>query len=144
MLLSPATTTPAPPPATLDARDGRPPLAALRPPAGALAVRGSKLFRSALQLGAVLSQLDAGFFGQGIYLTLDAEYCISEYGVNVYQQTVVPLLVCAVVIGNAFPVVEMPCAPAPPDGPAMRRLRGCVVLRSRAPASGLEAAQADL
>ena len=65
---------------------------------------------------AVLSQLDAGFFGQGIYLTLDAEYCISEYGVNVYQQTVVPLLVCAVVIGNAFPVVEMPCVPTPPDG----------------------------
>ena len=27
---------------------------------------------------AVLSQLDAGFFGQGIYLTLDAEYCIEE------------------------------------------------------------------
>ena len=35
---------------------------------------------------------------------------------NVYRQAEVPLLVCAVVVGNAFPVVEMPRAPAPLDG----------------------------
>ena len=35
---------------------------------------------------------------------------------NVYRQAEVPLLVCAVVVGNAFHVVEMPRAPAPLDG----------------------------
>ena len=56
---------------------------------------------------------DDGFFGQGIYLTLDSEYAIEEYGRRQDGQPEVALVVCAVLVGSAFPVVEMPqCAPA--------------------------------
>ena len=61
---------------------------------------------------AILQKLDAGFFGQGIYMTLDAPYCIEAYGGETYGlQDAVPVLVCAVVVGNTLPVVEMPHAP---------------------------------
>ena len=53
---------------------------------------------------AILQRLDDGWFGQGIYLTTDAHYAIDEYG----QGVAVPLLVCAVLIGNMFPVIESP------------------------------------
>ena len=52
----------------------------------------------------MLQTLDAGFFGQGIYLTMDPEYAIEEYGRRVFGLTRVPLLICVVVIGNTLPV----------------------------------------
>ena len=70
--------------------------------------------RSILRGGfAILGSRDDGFFGQGIYLTLDSEYAIEEYGRRQDGQPEVALVVCAVLVGSAFPVVEMPqCAPA--------------------------------
>ena len=60
---------------------------------------------------AVLASHDAGFYGQGIYLSLDAEYSIEQYGLHPRQRNLsgdVPLLVCATICGNPFPIVEMP------------------------------------
>ncbi len=54
---------------------------------------------------AVLQKLDAGYFGQGVYLTMDPEYAIEEYGRRVFGLTRVPLLVCVVVVGNTLPVI---------------------------------------
>ena len=70
--------------------------------------------RSILRGGfAILGSRDDGFFGQGIYLTLDSEYAIEEYGRRQDGQPEVALVVCAVLVGSAFPVVERPqCAPA--------------------------------
>ena len=56
---------------------------------------------------AVLQKLDAGYFGQGIYLTLDPEYAVEEYGRRVFGLTRVPLLVCVVVVGNTLPVMPL-------------------------------------
>ena len=39
-----------------------------------------------------------------------------RYGLQVYGLEVVPMLVCAVAVGNVFPVVEMPRAPEPAEG----------------------------
>uniref|UniRef100_A0A7S4BV58 non-specific serine/threonine protein kinase n=1 Tax=Chrysotila carterae TaxID=13221 RepID=A0A7S4BV58_CHRCT len=68
---------------------------------------------------AVLQRLDAGYYGQGIYLTLDADYAVEAYGRTVHQQEQVPLLVCAVAVGNMLPVVEMPRSPEGFMGKAM-------------------------
>ncbi len=56
---------------------------------------------------AVLQTLDAGYFGQGIYLTMDPEYAIEEYGRRVFNLTLVPLLICVVVVGNTLPVMPL-------------------------------------
>lgn len=69
---------------------------------------------------ANLQKLDAGFFGSGIYATLDADYAIAEYGNRAYGLSVVPLIVCAVVMGNPFPVVESPDEPKNYLGAAIR------------------------
>ncbi len=63
---------------------------------------------------AVLQTVDAGFFGQGIYLTTDPEYAIEEYGRGVFGLARVPLLVCVVVVGNYLPVTPLP-APTRPE-----------------------------
>lgn len=55
---------------------------------------------------ANLQKLDAGNFGSGIYVTLDAAYAVEEYGQGVFNLPQVPLMVCAVVIGNPFPIIE--------------------------------------
>lgn len=55
---------------------------------------------------ANLSKLDDGYIGSGIYLTFDLDYAFEEYGVNLYKMDEVPVIVCAVVIGNPFPVIE--------------------------------------
>ena len=60
---------------------------------------------------AILASLDDGYFGQGIYVTLDAEYAIEEYGRRQHGQDCVALLVCAIIVGSAYPVVEMPNGP---------------------------------
>ena len=62
---------------------------------------------------AVLQKLDAGYFGQGIYLTMDPEYAIAEYGRRVFGLTRVPLLVCVVVVGNMLPVMPLRSNPTP-------------------------------
>ena len=61
---------------------------------------------------AVLQTLDPGFFGQGIYLTMDHDYAIEEYGRRVFGLTRVPLLICVVVVGNTLPVMPIR---TPPD-----------------------------
>jgi hypothetical protein len=60
---------------------------------------------------AVLQTVDAGFFGQGIYLTTDPEYAIEEYGRGVFGLARVPLLVCVVVVGNYLPVTPSQLQP---------------------------------
>lgn len=57
---------------------------------------------------AVLQKLDDGYIGQGIYVTLDAQYAIEEYGRNNYGLSRMFLVVCVIVMGNSFPVVEFP------------------------------------
>ena len=56
---------------------------------------------------AVLQTLDPGYFGQGIYLTMDPEYAIEEYGRGAFGLTRVPLLICVVVVGNTLPVMPL-------------------------------------
>ena len=63
---------------------------------------------------AELSRLDAGYFGQALYFSLDAIYSLMEYGEGYYELEQIPLLLCAVVVGNGYPVIESPyqCPPA--------------------------------
>ncbi len=58
---------------------------------------------------AVLQTVDAGYFGQGIYLTFDPDYAIEEYGWDVHHLAPgsVPLLVCVVIVGNTLPVTPL-------------------------------------
>jgi hypothetical protein len=60
---------------------------------------------------AVLQTVDPGYFGQGIYLTMDPEYAIEEYGRRVFGLTRVPLLICVVVVGNTLPVMPLRTPP---------------------------------
>jgi hypothetical protein len=60
---------------------------------------------------AVPQTLDPGFFGQGIYLTMDHDYAIEEYGRRVFGLTRVPLLICVVVVGNTLPVMPIRTPP---------------------------------
>jgi hypothetical protein len=61
---------------------------------------------------AELSKVDPGFFGQALYFSLDALYALLEYGEEYYQRQDPPvpyaLLLCAVVVGNGYPVIESP------------------------------------
>lgn len=62
---------------------------------------------------AKLAKLDEGFIGSGVYVTFDLDYAFEEYGVNFYGLEEVPVIVCAVVVGNPLPVIECPeCDPA--------------------------------
>jgi len=56
---------------------------------------------------AVLQTVDPGYFGQGIYLTMEPEYAIEEYGRGAFGLTRVPLLICVVVVGNTLPVMPL-------------------------------------
>ena len=60
----------------------------------------------------MLQTLDPGFFGQGIYLTMDPDYAIEEYGRRVFGLTRVPLLICVVVVGNTLPVMPIRTPPS--------------------------------
>ena len=56
-----------------------------------------------------LQKLDDGYFGKGIYFTLDAEYAIEAYGRELFEQyDAVPLLVSVIVVSGALPVIELP------------------------------------
>jgi hypothetical protein len=57
---------------------------------------------------ANLGKRDVGFYGSGIYVTLDLDYCM-EYATDKRGST--PVIVCAFVMGVAFPVVESPKNP---------------------------------
>ena len=71
-----------------------------------------EIARSIMQGGfAILGTRDDGYYGQGIYVTLDAEYAIEEYGRRQGRQTRMALVVCAVIVGSIYPVVEMPSGP---------------------------------
>jgi hypothetical protein len=75
---------------------------------------------------AVLQTVDPGYFGQGIYLMMDPEYAIEEYGRRVFNLTRVPLLICVVVVGNTLPVMPLrapPGAIAPGSSDQFVRLR---------------------
>ena len=75
----------------------------------------------------MLQTLDAGYFGQGIYLTMDPDYAIEEYGRRVFGLTRVPLLICVVVVGNTLPVMPL-CTPpgAIPSGTSDQLVRLCL------------------
>ena len=60
---------------------------------------------------AVLQTVDPGYFGQGIYHTMEPEYAIEEYGRRVFGLTRVPLLICVVVVGNTLPVMPLRTPP---------------------------------
>ena len=53
-----------------------------------------------------LQRLDAGYFGQGIYVTFDSEYAAQYAQPN--ADGWITLIVCAVVVGNFLPIVERP------------------------------------
>merc|ERR1739845_240018 len=55
---------------------------------------------------AKLCTNDSGFIGSGIYVTLDLDYAFEEYGVGLYGLAEVPIIVCAVIVGNPLPVIE--------------------------------------
>ena len=57
---------------------------------------------------ANLGKRDAGFYGSGIYVTLDLDYCM-QYASDARGST--PVIVCAFVMGVAFPIVESPKNP---------------------------------
>ncbi len=59
----------------------------------------------------MLQTLHPGFFGQGIYLTMDPHYAIEEYGRRAFGLTRVPLLICVVVVGNTLPVMPLRTPP---------------------------------
>jgi len=66
---------------------------------------------------ANLQKLDDGYLGKSIYFTLDAAYGIAEYSCDVYGNAwpgpgsdSLPLLICAIIPGNALPVIEDPNA----------------------------------
>lgn len=68
---------------------------------------------------AELSKLDAGFFGKALYFSLDAIYSLMEYGEGYYELEQIPLLLCAVVVGNGYPVIESPFQRPPADANAV-------------------------
>ena len=45
---------------------------------------------------------------QGIYFTLDAAYAVEEYGEGFHKLAEVPVMLCAVVVGNSYAVCESP------------------------------------
>lgn len=60
---------------------------------------------------ANLGKRDAGFYGSGIYVTLDLDYCLSQYATGPTGASA-PLIVCALAVGVAYPVVEHPNGPS--------------------------------
>ena len=80
---------------------------------------------------ASLAMLDAGFYGQGIYLTGQLAYAAGVYGRQMRDEERaagrgdgrITVLVCDVVVGNAYPVIEHP------EGPLS--LMGCPQVHTR-------------
>ena len=53
---------------------------------------------------AALSPRDSGFFGRGMYFTLDLEYAVDHY----CKDGSAVVMCCDVVVGNVYPVIEDP------------------------------------
>ena len=78
------------------------------------AVPSAKVAESILKGGfADLASVDAGYYGHGSYFTLDLPYALSHYA-KPDSNSCQHVLVCAIVWGNAYPVIEMP-DPVLPD-----------------------------
>ena len=56
---------------------------------------------------ADLAVLDPGYFGQGTYFSLELPYVLSHYA-KPDSEGCQHVLVCAILWGNAYPVIEMP------------------------------------
>ena len=68
---------------------------------------------------AQLSKTDEGWFGKGIYFSHDIDYAlIPEYAKEDSQSKVKTIIVCQVVAGNPYPVIEHP------EKPKNRSLKG--------------------
>ncbi len=91
---------------------------------------------------ANLSRTDPGYFGQGLYFTLDADYAWEVYGPLVRARGGRPVLVVAwVCMGSVYPVIENPLSTTT-VGPGLAgapNRPGCdthvVVVRPRGPGS---------
>eukprot|EP00935_MAST-01C_sp_MAST-1C-sp1_P001570 g1570.t1 len=60
---------------------------------------------------AVFAVLDAGYYGQGIYVTTDLDYAVGAYGRDEKTGEIrdeLHVVFCFIVIGNSFPVIECP------------------------------------
>jgi hypothetical protein len=58
---------------------------------------------------AVLATLDAGYYAQGLYFTLDLDYALAEYGMDKLDPNgCATILVCDAVVGNVYPAIEHP------------------------------------
>ena len=70
---------------------------------------------------AKLASLDAGFFSMGLYFSFELDYIVPQYGIGegkVDADGCVTVLVCNVVVGNLYPVIENP------HGPKEQSLKG--------------------
>ena len=56
---------------------------------------------------AQLAATDAGWFSQGLYFTFELDYAVENYGTPDADGNVT-VLVCNVVVGNLYPVIEDP------------------------------------
>ena len=54
-----------------------------------------------------LASLDAGWYSQGLYFTFELEYAVDQYG-QPDDDGHIAVLVCNVVVGNMYPVIESP------------------------------------
>jgi hypothetical protein len=63
---------------------------------------------------AALARLDAGYYAQGLYFTLDLDYALAQYGIDMLDPNgCATVLVCDAVVGNVYPVIEHPHDPPP-------------------------------
>jgi len=61
---------------------------------------------------AILSQLDDGYYGNGMYFTSSAEYAIDLY-TSPSPQEYRTLIICWVLLGNVYPCIEPPSKDSP-------------------------------
>lgn len=70
---------------------------------------------------AQLASLDPGFYGQGLYFTFDLSYAV-KYAKLANSAGPPCILVCDVVFGNLYPVIEDPDSPRQPDADTLGRV----------------------
>jgi hypothetical protein len=62
---------------------------------------------------AALASLDAGYYSQGLYFSLELDYALEQYGMDMLDpEGRATVLVCDAVVGNVYPVIEHPRDPA--------------------------------
>jgi hypothetical protein len=63
---------------------------------------------------AALASLDSGYYAQGLYVALELDYALAQYGADMLDADGrATVLVCDVVVGNVYPVIEHPHDPDP-------------------------------